>query len=231
MRVFIAILLLALAALPLEARTTTRSRPGVRLRAHHPVRHRVRARRARPRNFWSPVKGSRESLLRQNQRLDQDELERIQDDDELAALVDQNKLVALEDTRAVRVAVVEERRWCRPWTLQFVEDLGEKHYEAFRRPVQVNSAVRTAEYQRELMRRNHNAAAEEGDLASPHLSGATVDISKRGLPKRELAWMRQYLLRLQNEGVIDAEEEFRQPVFHITVYKRYEDFRVARAGD
>jgi hypothetical protein len=71
------------------------------------------------------------------------------------------------------------------------------------------------------MRRNHNAAAAEGDIVSPHLTGATIDIAKSGLSRREMAWMRDRLLGLQNQGLIDVEEEFRQACFHITVYKDY----------
>jgi hypothetical protein len=85
----------------------------------------------------------------------------------------------------------------------------------------VSSAVRTVEYQRRLMRINGNAAAAEGDVVSPHLTGATIDIAKSGLSRREITWMRNQLLPLQNAGLIDVEEEFRQACFHITVYKNY----------
>jgi hypothetical protein len=36
-----------------------------------------------------------------------------------------------------------------------------------------------------------------------------------------MLWMRNQLLRYQNAGVIDVEEEFHQRCFHITVYKNY----------
>ncbi len=71
------------------------------------------------------------------------------------------------------------------------------------------------------MRINGNAAAAEGDVASPHLTGATIDIAKSGLTRSEIYWMRNRLSVLQNEGKIDVEEEFRQACFHITVYKSY----------
>jgi hypothetical protein len=81
--------------------------------------------------------------------------------------------------------------------------------------------VRTVEYQKRLMRTNHNAAEAEGDIVSPHLTGATIDIAKSGLSKKEMLWMRNQLLNYQNAGVLDVEEEFRQRCFHITVYKNY----------
>jgi hypothetical protein len=71
------------------------------------------------------------------------------------------------------------------------------------------------------MRTNGNAAPAEGDVVSPHLTGATVDIAKSGLSRQEMAWMRERLLALQSAGKIDVEEEFRQACFHITVYKVY----------
>ena len=71
------------------------------------------------------------------------------------------------------------------------------------------------------MQTNGNAAAAEGDVASPHLTGATIDIVKQGMSRLELGWMRSRLLPLQREGSIDVEEEFRQSCFHITVYKTY----------
>ena len=89
----------------------------------------------------------------------------------------------------------------------------------------VSSAVRTVEYQTRLMRINGNAADAEGDIVSPHLTGATIDIAKSGLSRRELQWMRSQLLAYQNAGIIDVEEEFHQRCFHITVYKNYNSDR------
>ena len=68
---------------------------------------------------------------------------------------------------------------------------------------------------------NGNAAPAEGDTASPHLTGQAVDLAKRGMPLKEIAWMRGYLLPLIESGKIDVEEEFHQSCFHISVYRRY----------
>ena len=170
---------------------------------------------------WSPVKGSRESLLRQNEKTDG--LERIQDDEQLTELVENGALVDLPSDRSVDVAsnLPENRRYCRAWTRTFVEDFSRDYYEEFHQPLTVTSAVRTVEVQKKLRRHNHNAADIDGDLASPHLTGATIDIGKRGMTKKQLEWCRNYLLEKQNDGNIDVEEEFRQRVFHITVYKDY----------
>ena len=113
------------------------------------------------------------------------------------------------------------RRYCRSWTANFLNDLSRAHYARFRTPLQVNSAVRTVAYQRHLQGINGNAAPAEGDIASPHLTGATIDIGKKGLTISQIGWMRAYLLPLQAKGRIDVEEEFQQACFHVTVYKSY----------
>ena len=104
---------------------------------------------------------------------------------------------------------------------QFLTDLAHAHAAVFTRPIEVSSAVRTVAYQRHLMRVNGNAAPADGDLFSPHLMGASVDISKKGMGWREIAWMRRWLLNLEADGKLDVEEEFDQSCFHITVYKTY----------
>jgi len=169
------------------------------------------------------LRGNRESLVRQNERAEADDLERIEDDADLADRITRGMLVPVPVSQALAVnpSLPEDRRYCRPWTASFLTDLSRAHETQFHKPLMVSSAVRTVEYQRHLMRRNHNAAAAEGDVVSPHLTGGTIDIAKSGLSRRELSWMRDRLLSLQNQGLIDVEEEFRQACFHITVYKDY----------
>jgi hypothetical protein len=122
---------------------------------------------------------------------------------------------------AINQDLPETHRYCRPWTAQFLADLAHQHAAHFQRPLQVSSAVRTVEYQKKLERTNGNAAAAEGDIASPHLTGATIDIAKTGMTRDEIAWMRASLLALEKAGKLDVEEEFMQRCFHITVYKSY----------
>jgi Family of unknown function (DUF5715) len=170
-----------------------------------------------------PLRGSYESLVRQNDRNEQEGLERIQDDTAMAAMLTDKELVALPLNIGMRVdeRLATNRRYCRPWTADFLVALGRVHYARFHSPLQVNSAVRTVAYQRHLLLVNGNAAPAEGDIASPHLTGATIDIAKKGLSPSEVGWMRAYLLPLQAAGKIDVEEEFEQACFHITVYKSY----------
>ena len=173
--------------------------------------------------FASPLRGSRDSLIRQNERSEADYLERIEDDADLSDRISRGLLVPVPESAALAVNgnLPQDRRYCRPWTAVFLKDLARAHDAQFHTPIMVSSAVRTVQYQKQLRRINGNAADAEGDVVSPHLTGATIDIAKSGLTRRELAWMRVHLLTIQNAGKIDVEEEFRQACFHITVYRSY----------
>ncbi len=170
-----------------------------------------------------PLKGSHEILVHQNEVADRDGLARVQNDDDLLDMRSKKMLVGIAENDALQVddRLPENRRYCRPWTAQFLATLARAHYAHFHTPLQVNSAVRTVEFQQHLMHINGNAAPAEGDTASPHLTGQAVDIAKHGLSLAEIAWLRGYLLPLVQEGKIDVEEEFQQSCFHISVYKKY----------
>jgi hypothetical protein len=173
--------------------------------------------------FVPPLRGSLASLLRQNERDEAEGLVRIQDDAQLDQLEADGDLLPIPASFSLRVNpnLPSDRRYCRPWTARFLADFARSHDARFHRPLQVNSAVRTVEFQRHLLEINGNAAPASGDIASPHLTGAAVDIGKHGLSFSEIAWMRAWLLPLQTAGKIDVEEEFYQACFHITVYRSY----------
>ncbi|MDR3750520.1 MAG: DUF5715 family protein [Terracidiphilus sp.] len=170
-----------------------------------------------------PLRGSYISLVRQNEKLEAEGLERIEDEDDLSGRIAHKLLVPVPASAALLVNsnLPEQHRYCRPWTARFLTDLARIHAAQFHRPLEVSSAVRTVEYQKRLQETNGNAAPAEGDIVSPHLTGATIDIAKQGLSRQELGWMRRWLLSLEAVGKIDVEEEFQQACFHITVYKNY----------
>jgi hypothetical protein len=170
-----------------------------------------------------PLRGSRDSLIRQNERTEAEGLERILDDEDLADRIAQRALIPLPASSALTVNpnLPQDRRYCRPWTAKFLSDLARDHAAQFQRPLLVSSAVRTVAYQKQLARINGNAAPAEGDIVSPHVTGATIDIAKEQFTRQELGWMRTRLLALEDAGKIDVEEEFQQACFHITVYKSY----------
>lgn len=174
---------------------------------------------------YTPValRGSHEVLVHQNIIADVEGLSRIQDDEQLSAMVRTGDLVALPDSSAMVVdpRLPSNRRYCRAWTAKFLNDLARAHEKLFGHPLLLTSAVRTVEFQRHLAHYNGNAAPSSGDTASPHLTGQAIDIGKKGMSLREIAWMRAVLGQLQASGRLDVEEEFEQACFHISVYKTY----------
>jgi len=177
---------------------------------------------------WNPMfKGSHEMLVKQNEIIDTLELPRIADDDELIDVIQNEELVELQQTPALRIAanLKETRRYCKPWTRDFVQDFSQAFYNEFKKPIQVNSAVRTVQQQKKLRRRNRNAGPIEGETASTHLTGISLDISKRGLTRAQHKWVEEYFLPLKTLGLIDPIEERRQAVFHVVVFDRYTEWR------
>ena len=170
-----------------------------------------------------PLYGSRDILIRQNQMADREGLDRVRDDADLLGLRREKELVPLPENDTIRVdeRLPASRRFSRPWTAAFLNVLARDFYASFHSPLQIDSAVRTVEFQQRLIRSNGNAAPAEGDTASPHLTGQAVDIAKRGLSLAQVAWMRVYLQPLIEQGKIDVEEEFQQACFHISVYQNY----------
>jgi hypothetical protein len=171
----------------------------------------------------APLVGSRAILEHQNEMSDAEGLERILDEDDLADRIARKFLVPVPTSIALTINgnLPVNHRYCRPWTALFLSDLARSHAAEFHRPFEVSSAVRTVAYQKRLIGVNGNAAAAEGDIVSPHLTGATIDIAKGPMSRQEISWMRTHLLPLEMAGKIDVEEEFQQACFHITVYKSY----------
>lgn len=170
---------------------------------------------------------SHESLLIQNAEIDRLELPRIQDDTELEALKADGSLREIEAGEMLRFdpRLDPSRRFCRPWTLDFVNDLSQAYYNRFHQQIQVNSAVRTVKVQRKLRRHNRNAAPWDGDTASSHLAGVTVDLQRRGLSKDQIRWMEHYLFYMKALGLVEPEEERRHWCFHIMVSGHYSEWR------
>ncbi len=170
-----------------------------------------------------PLKGSHDVLVHQNAMADAEGLDRIEDESQLDDMRAAHLLVDLPGSASLRVnpGLPADRRCARPWAVKFATDMGRAFAARFRQPLQVNSAVRTVDYQLQLQRVNGNAAAVDGDGASPHLTGQALDFGKRGMSKAQLAWMRAYLLPLMRAGKIDVEEEFKQACFHVSVYRSY----------
>lgn len=190
------------------------------------LRHRAHYRHVK----WNPVlKGSIDSMTRQNEEIDRLQLPRIADQEQLLELERSQELVPVRETRSLHwsEAIQSDKRYARPWTNQFVQDMSEAYYKQFSSPLQVNSAVRTMEQQQKLRRHNRNAAPEMGELASSHLAGTTVDLARRGLTKDQHAWVEVYLKNMRDLGLVEAAEERHTWCFHVMVSNRYTEWREA----
>ncbi len=175
----------------------------------------------------SRLRGSHASLVGQNAEIDRMDLPRIENEKELKRLVREKELLPIRNTSYMRVDPRLERRhrYCREWVLAFLQDMGKSFHQKFHGKIQVNSAVRTVAEQRRLLRTNRNAAPIEGDTASSHLAGVTVDIAKKHLTYAQIKWIRNYLLDMKDRGLVEAVEERWQAVFHIMVSDRYTEWR------
>ncbi|HEX3818691.1 MAG TPA: DUF5715 family protein [Candidatus Sulfotelmatobacter sp.] len=177
---------------------------------------------------WNPMfRPSHESLLLQNAEIDRLDLPRIQDDTELEALKADGSLLQIVSSESLKIepSLDPSRRYCRPWTLDFVNDLSQAYYNRFHAQIQLNSAVRTVKVQKKLRRHNRNAAPAEGETASSHLAGVTIDLQRRGLSKPQIAWVEHYLFYMKALGLVEPEEERRHWCFHIMVSGHYAEWR------
>lgn len=182
----------------------------------HGAKHR---RTAQP----SPLPGSHESMVRQNDAIDRLQLPRIVDAAQLQQLIEATELVHIDSAPYLTVSVPRVTgRYCRPWTLTFLRDAGRDYYAQFGKPLVVTSAVRTVEEQRILRGRNSNAAPETGNVTSSHLAGISIDIGRGGMNAKQRKWFIEYLRRLRDAGRIEVAMELHQACFHVAVMPEYE---------
>jgi hypothetical protein len=164
----------------------------------------------------TPITPSHASLLRQNLCVDQMNLKRIQDEVEMQRLVDAGTLAALPINDAVTIApsLPANRRYALLTTVHFLLTLSEAYRVRFGSRLMVDSAVRPRNVQERLRKHNRSAAPADGETASSHETGATIDLSKR-LTGAQLRWLRSMLCMYQVTNVAVVEEERR--CFHIEV--------------
>ncbi len=174
------------------------------------------------------LKGSPDKLAEQNRLADDYDLTRMSSPTVIRRLVRSGSLVQIPhrgygyyiDRRLGRgYARRDVLYYARPWVKKFLQREGGRYAERFDGArLKVSSLVRTEGYQERLRTRNVNAApGTDDDTRSPHLTGAAVDISKKGMTRRQLAWMREHLVALQEQGWIIATEEMATNAFHVFV--------------
>jgi hypothetical protein len=157
--------------------------------------------------------------IAQNREIDRLGLTRIKNEKELRTLVLNGSLVPIlsSSSLAIDPRLPLNRRYVRPWTKQFLTELSTAYTTRFGRPLTLTSAVRTVRIQSRLLHINHNAAPAHGEEASAHLTGAAVDISRKGMTPEQDRWMESALLEYTVENRVIYLEEHVQPCYHVMV--------------
>jgi len=114
------------------------------------------------------------------------------------------EFVKLVNSANVRVKGVAHP-YVLPTTRLFVTRLAAEYRSVCNEPMTVTSAVRPS------TRQPRNAVAK-----SVHPTGLAVDLRKPNGACRE--WLRERLMELERDELIDATEEFHPPHFHVVVY-------------
>lgn len=210
---------LVLALLLLSTISAWAVTPHIRVRRHRSLIHRIFHRKP----VWRAFPPTHEALVAQNVLADSLGLERFYDDLDLEAATERGDMVPILETQYVVIAktLPRDRALVRPWVNDFLQDLGRAFYEQFHQPIQVNSAVRTQLVQKKLRRWNRNAAPIDGESASSHMAGATIDLQRRGLSKAQIRFIELKLLVLYSRQQVIVEEELAQPCFHTMVSGNY----------
>ena len=184
---------------------------------HHKVKKIKRSKKVFPAGL--------ESVLQENIEADKMLAWRYLDVDELDEAIERGELVPL-DHLSVSPKLPQNRRYARPATVAFIQQLSVEFTDQFGdtkhfAPLMVDSAVRPMDVQKRLWRRlgcrRHScvAAPPDGERASSHERGTTVDISRK-LTKDQYRWLVLRLLYYRATHKILVIEE--RACFHIFVY-------------
>lgn len=172
------------------------------------------------------LRATQHSQVIQNDRADEDNLARLKDIEmvERFARLQLLEPVPVKTDTYYLHAVLSANRYLRPWAKLFLDRISEQYRARFGKPIRVTSLTRTVVYQNSLRKRNRNAASPYGEKRSTHLTGASLDISKKGMRNAEILWVRRVLASLKDKGYLFAVEEFRQPNFHVMIYRNYPEY-------
>lgn len=172
------------------------------------------------------LRATRQSQIVQNERADRDHLSRMTDQKTLERFKRLELIVSVPaKTKDYYIhAIPVQYRYLRPWTKLFLDRLSSQFRSRFGRPLRITSLIRTSAYQTQLSRRNGNAASAVGKKRSSHLTGASLDISKKGMAAAQQRWLRNVLASLKAKGYLFAVEEFYQPNFHVMVHRNYPEY-------
>ncbi len=188
---------------------------------------RVRHKKVKKFNIKKAFPAGRDSVLLENMQADLLKIRRYIDEEDMQEAIESGELVYLEHLYVSR-KLPENRRYARPATVAFIQQLSVEFMDQFGDtkhfvPLTVDSAVRPMDVQEKLRRRLGCrrerpclAAPADGERASSHERGMTIDIS-RHVTKTQLRWLvgRLYYYKATNKILVIEE----RACFHIFVRK------------
>ena len=171
------------------------------------------------------------SVALENSYADKAGIARFTDRESLKAGIASGVLVPIPITSCPKLP--EFRRYVRPTAAEFLRELDARFYLATRRFLIVDSAVRSADVQKQVARHNRNAAPANGDRASSHERGTTFDIASRrvyfngwaNMRRSQYRWLLIQLAYYQGIGRIHVIEE--RSCLHIMVREDYDVPRIS----
>ncbi len=133
-----------------------------------------------------------------------------------------------------------ERRYCRPWSLTFLEEFAEEMIDSLGKSIIVTSCVRDEKAQARLRRASKSAAQVKGKNPTTHYSGAAIDISFRSvsletgkivrLSGKNLRIVTRALARRKKKGLLVYQVERAKNHWHVVVSKKYQELHENRVG-
>lgn len=171
----------------------------------------------------------------QNLAVKPNKLPRYKRIEDLEAAIDAGKLVKIVDTSSYTLETVGSMdpdhagayAHAQPWVKDFLDDelapIAAK-YGKFK----VTSLVRTQAYQRKLCGNRHEGAicGSVWWKQSSHLTGSTVDISRKDLDSRAASALEARLSKLRKQGKIIAIKE--DDCYHVMVLRSYSEAEVVK---
>lgn len=158
---------------------------------------------------------TRDSVPAENRQADTAGIPRYGDERSMAGDVERRVLVPVPITCNPKLP--ERRRYVRVDTADFLLELDTHFHLATGGYLMVNSAVRPATVQKQIRRRNRNAAPAVGERASSHERGTTFDLSKK-MRRGQLRWLLVQLMRYRTLGRVLVIEE--RACIHVFVNAR-----------
>jgi hypothetical protein len=146
-----------------------------------------------------------ESLLIENGYANAEGLPRYETMKDVQHAVKSSELIPLAAYTGVVLSsrLPAARTAARPEVVTFLYTVGAAHAQFSPHPIIVDSAVRPVAVQKRLHLRN--AAPWRGERASPHETGATIDLKRQG--RADDAWMVSYLTVQQEAGRVHVIQE------------------------